>query len=72
MNKKKHVIGEHGAIGFVTKDGRICAECGEAIIEPEQCKGRCLKQETSGEHEKGSMWCRYIQYEKEGHIRDQN
>jgi len=30
---KKHKIGEHGAVGFVTREGRICAECNEPIIE---------------------------------------
>ena len=26
-----HKIGYHGAIGLVTKKGRICAECGRKI-----------------------------------------
>ncbi len=29
--KDVHKIGEHGAVGFVTKEGRICAECNEKI-----------------------------------------
>lgn len=29
--KNLHKIGEHGAVGFVTKNGRICAECGKKV-----------------------------------------
>lgn len=29
--KDVHRIGEHGAVGFVTPEGLICAECGKPI-----------------------------------------
>ena len=29
LEKNLHKIGEHGAVGFVTKNGWICAECGK-------------------------------------------
>lgn len=29
--KKVHKIGKHGAIGWETQDGSICAECGKKI-----------------------------------------
>lgn len=31
--KVEHVLGEHGAVGYLTQDGRICTECGEKIVE---------------------------------------
>lgn len=31
--EEEHRIGEHGAVGWATKDGRVCAECGEKIEE---------------------------------------
>ena len=36
MKKKKrfrHKIGYHGAVGWVTPEGTICAECGKPIKE---------------------------------------
>lgn len=45
MKNKRHIIGFHGAVGFVTKDGRVCAECSERIEEDEtqssECKCHC-------------------------------
>lgn len=34
--KNKHKIGLHGAIGWVTQQGLICAECGKKIKQPEK------------------------------------
>lgn len=31
MNKTKHKIGKHGAIGFVTQDRSICVECKKPV-----------------------------------------
>ncbi len=31
---KHHLIGEHGAVGWLTPNGRICAECRKPIKEP--------------------------------------
>jgi transcription elongation factor Elf1 len=33
MKKPIHKIGEHGAVGWETQQGRICAECNEPIKE---------------------------------------
>lgn len=30
-SKKVHKLGKHGAIGWETQDGSICAECGKKI-----------------------------------------
>ena len=31
---KKHEVGKHGAIFFVTQQGDICAECGKKVNKP--------------------------------------
>ena len=31
--QEKHKIGEHGAVGFLTSKGIVCAECGKEITK---------------------------------------
>jgi len=34
ISSDPHKIGIHGAVGFMTQQGRVCAECNEKIEEP--------------------------------------
>ncbi len=48
MKNIKHVIGKHGAVGFETKNGIVCAECNKPILwkpeSPQKARKRLIKE----------------------------